>query len=52
VPTCRVDPINPRLQAWELRDGEYVEVTGLTGDDEWAGGIAGRRDDPPSDLVL
>ena len=21
-----VDPINPRLQAWELRDGEYVEV--------------------------
>jgi Uma2 family endonuclease len=30
-----VDPINPRLRVWELRDGEYVEVADISGDEEW-----------------
>ena len=30
-----VDPINPRLRAWELRDGEYVEIADVSGDREW-----------------
>ena len=30
-----VDPINPRLRAWELRDGEYVEIADVAGDREW-----------------
>ena len=30
-----VDPINPRLRAWELRDGEYVEIADVSGAEEW-----------------
>ena len=30
-----VDPINPRLRAWALRDGEYVEIADVSGDEEW-----------------
>ena len=30
-----VDPINPRLRAWQLEDRKYVEVADVTGDEEW-----------------
>jgi Uma2 family endonuclease len=30
-----VDPINPRLRAWALEDGEYVEIADVRGDEEW-----------------
>jgi Uma2 family endonuclease len=29
-----VDPINPRLLVWELREGEYVEIADVSGDEE------------------
>ena len=28
-----IDPLNPRLIAWELRDGVYVEVADVSGDE-------------------
>jgi Uma2 family endonuclease len=31
-----VDPIDPRLRAWRLEDGEYVEVADIGGDQQWA----------------
>jgi len=30
-----VDPDEPRLTAWEIRDGAYVEVADVVGDEEW-----------------
>lgn len=30
-----VDPIDPRLIAWELRDGEYVEAADVSGEESW-----------------
>lgn len=30
-----VDPDGPRLRAWALEDGEYVEQADVTADDEW-----------------
>jgi Uma2 family endonuclease len=30
-----VDPINPRLRVWGLRDDEYVEIADVSGDEEW-----------------
>jgi Uma2 family endonuclease len=30
-----LDPVNPRLQAWRLEAGEYVEVGDVSGDEEW-----------------
>jgi Uma2 family endonuclease len=30
-----IDPVNPRLRAWQLQDGEYVEVANIGGDEEW-----------------
>jgi len=30
-----VDPVRPRLQVWQLVDGEYVEVADVSGDEEW-----------------
>jgi Uma2 family endonuclease len=30
-----VDPLNARLRVWRLEDGEYVEVTDVSGEDEW-----------------
>lgn len=31
-----VDPAEPRLTAWELVDGAYVEVADVAGDETWA----------------
>ena len=30
-----VDPIHPRLRAWYLDRGEYVEIADVSGDQEW-----------------
>ena len=30
-----VDPIDPRLRAWRLQDGEYVEIADVSGEEEW-----------------
>lgn len=30
-----IDPMDPRLLAWELRDGAYVEVADVTADESW-----------------
>lgn len=30
-----VDPVEPRLTAWNLRDGAYVEVADVAGDEAW-----------------
>lgn len=30
-----VDPTDPRLTVWELRDGVYVEVADVVGDESW-----------------
>jgi hypothetical protein len=30
-----VDPLEPRLVAWELVDGAYVEVADVGGDTSW-----------------
>ena len=30
-----VDPVGPRLRAWRLETGEYVEVADVSGDEEW-----------------
>jgi Uma2 family endonuclease len=46
-----VDPINPRLQAWELRDGEYVEVADVAGDVEWTAAAPYPVTIRPSDLL-
>jgi hypothetical protein len=31
-----VDPVEPSLTAWELRDGRYVEVAHVTGEQSWS----------------
>ena len=30
-----IDPVKLRMIAWELRDGAYVEVADVTGDESW-----------------
>ena len=46
-----VDPINPRLRAWELREGEYVEVADISGDEEWTAELPYSVSVRPSDLL-
>jgi len=46
-----VDPINPRLRAWELRDGEYVEVADVAGDEEWVAEMPYSVSVRPDDLL-
>jgi Uma2 family endonuclease len=46
-----VDPINPRLRAWQLEDGEYVEIADVTGDEEWTSTAPYAVTVRPSDLV-
>jgi Uma2 family endonuclease len=46
-----VDPINPRLRAWELRDGEYVEVADVAGDEEWTAELPYSVTVRPDDLL-
>jgi Uma2 family endonuclease len=31
-----VDPVGPRVRAWQLEAGEYVELADVSGDEEWA----------------
>ena len=52
VPTYWVvDPIDPRLRAWELREGEYVEVADVSGDEEWTAETPYPVTLRPSDLL-
>ena len=30
-----IDPVEPRLRAWRLEDGVYVEVAGVSGEEKW-----------------
>jgi Uma2 family endonuclease len=46
-----VDPVNPRLRVWELREGEYVEVANISGDDEWTAEKPCSVTVRPSDLL-
>jgi Uma2 family endonuclease len=46
-----VDPINPRLQVWELRDGEYVAVADVSGDEEWTAAVPYPVTVRPNDLL-
>lgn len=45
------DPIEARLIAWELRDGAYVEVADVTGDEIWTATAPYALDICPADLV-
>jgi hypothetical protein len=46
-----VDPVKPRLLARELREGEYVEVANISGDDEWTAEKPCSVTVRPSDLL-
>jgi Uma2 family endonuclease len=46
-----VDPAVPRLIAWELRDGAYVEVADVAGDVEWSAEVPFEVTIRPSDLL-
>lgn len=46
-----IDPEGPRLVAWELRDGEFVEITDVTGDQEWSAAAPFAVRIVPSDLL-
>jgi Uma2 family endonuclease len=46
-----VDPLAPRLLAWELRDGEYVEVADLGGEETWTATVPYAVSVRPADLV-
>ena len=46
-----VDPITPSLRAWELRDGEYIEVAAVSGDEEWTARKPYSVTVRPSDLL-
>lgn len=46
-----VDPQAPSLTAWELRDGAYVEVASVTGDQAYAASVPFAVEVTPSALV-
>lgn len=46
-----VDPIEARFIAWELRDGAYVEVADITGDQTWTATAPYDVTVCPADLV-
>jgi Uma2 family endonuclease len=46
-----VDPIDPRLRAWRLEDGDYVEVADVCGDVEWTADAPYPVTVRPSDLL-
>lgn len=45
------DPLNPELWVRELRDGEYVEIADVSGDEEWTSEAPYAVTIRPSDLV-
>jgi hypothetical protein len=47
-----VNPDEPELIAWELRDGAYVEVARVRGDEEYAAGQPYAVTVRPSDLRI
>ncbi|MXG90426.1 Uma2 family endonuclease [Nocardioides flavescens] len=46
-----VDPVDPRLRVWALRDGEYVEVADVRGTDEFTADAPYAATVRPADLV-
>ncbi|HRD63695.1 MAG TPA: Uma2 family endonuclease [Nocardioides sp.] len=46
-----VDPIDPRLRAWSLVDGAYVEIADVSGDEEWTAAAPYAVTFRPSDLT-
>ncbi|WGX96466.1 Uma2 family endonuclease [Nocardioides sp. L-11A] len=46
-----IDPVKLRLIAWELRDGAYVEVADVTGDETWSAELPFPVTITPADLV-
>lgn len=46
-----VDPVDPRLRVWALRDGEYVEVADVRGTDEFTADAPYAVTVRPADLV-
>ena len=46
-----VDPISPRLRVWDLRDGEYVVIADVSGDEEWTAAAPYAVTVRPSDLL-
>jgi Uma2 family endonuclease len=46
-----VDPIEPRLIAWELHDGRYVEVADVAGEATWAATAPYAVSVTPAELV-
>jgi Uma2 family endonuclease len=46
-----VDPVDPRLRAWDLQDGEYVEIADVNGDEEWIASAPYAVSIRPGDLV-
>ncbi len=46
-----IDPVKLRLIAWELRDGEYVEVADVTGKESWTAELPFPVTITPAELV-
>lgn len=46
-----LDPANPSLTAWELRDGHYVEVAHVSGDQSWSATLPFPVTITPADLL-
>jgi Uma2 family endonuclease len=46
-----VDPVDPRLRAWRLEGGEYVEIADVSGDEEWVAELPYPVSVRPSDLL-
>lgn len=46
-----VDPLEPRLIAWELVDGAYAEVADVSGDESWTAAVPYAVTITPSALV-
>ncbi|MDQ6526276.1 Uma2 family endonuclease [Nocardioides sp. LHD-245] len=46
-----IDPVRLRLIAWELRDGAYVEIADVTGDESWSAELPFPVTITPADLV-
>jgi Uma2 family endonuclease len=46
-----VDPLEPRLRAWRLEHGQYVEIADVSGDEEWTASEPFEVTVRPSDLT-
>ena len=52
IPSCWVvDPLEPMLIAWELREGSYVEVARIRGEETWSATQPFEVNIRPADLI-